>query len=144
MCTYIYICATDLILVVGPDPGFQYSEANDYCAAAYGTELATIGNGYDQSTSEFLIGQANVAHPAHGGLAWIGLRASGGSWFWEDGSDLIYTNWDTANPTSSENGRCAGFGVGWEEPQGMPQMWDEMNCEGYWFPSFFCNAPPDF
>lgn len=62
---------------------------------------------------------------------WLGLQRDSHSenWYWVDGSDAIYTNWEEYSPQSDSNTRCVVMRL---EPAGettpATKKWYDDNC----------------
>ncbi|MSQ02302.1 MAG: hypothetical protein EXR71_10505 [Myxococcales bacterium] len=83
--------------------GSYWAAASSSCAAV-GYHLATMG---DAAENSWVTGQANTY--ITGSDPWIGFNdvASEGSWVWETGESVAYTNWGSGEPNNVGNEDCA-------------------------------------
>ena len=79
------------------DPKIKYEKSNEKCKSE-GVQngqlgaLVSIHSAEDQDAIKYKI--QNEPNNPKTGCFWIGLRRQFGSWIWEDGTPLDYSNWD--------------------------------------------------
>ena len=106
-----------------------WSAATGYCQSL-GYALATVN---DAQENTFLVGRIS-AHFSGDFAVWLGLsdQSSEGTFSWESGSSITYSNWDggTSQPDDDGNEDCGSFwsAYGWK--------WNDTHCTN-WLP-FIC------
>ena len=69
--------------------------------------------------------------------AWIGLKRQSGSFAWEDGATLEFTNWDSGEPDASE---CVGM-QGPLSDEAHHGKWADVSCSNT-YPEVVCKRTP--
>ena len=92
----------------------SWSAASDVCAT-FGYHLVTIDDATENSTTASIAGSYSF---------WIGFNdiASEGSFVWEDGSTVTYTNWNTGEPNDSNGEDCT------HSNYSPPGVWNDYPC----------------
>ena len=109
-----------------------YSQANEYCACKFGTELAKVESDSDNSDL-FDLTWFNEY-----GYMWIGLNDidTEGTYVWTDGSNGDYTNWySPSQPNNLHNQDCVV--VFYNDGK-----WQDVHCDGgdgFEMKSWACN-----
>jgi hypothetical protein len=95
----------------------DYATAKQLCNAVAGGQPASI---HSEDENKLIFGMLLAIRSA----IWIGLVGSGGSFQWEDGSQLSYTNWDSGEPDGDD---CVLM-VGPYEDQSRHGKWQDTRC----------------
>ena len=84
--------------------GQSWTNASATCAS-YGYHLLDVQNAAENSWAD------STADTYSTGKWWIGLndRASEGTWAWDGGAAVTYTNWHSGEPNNSGNEDCVQF-----------------------------------
>jgi hypothetical protein len=107
----------------------SWSEAEDFCKSAVGTELARIDDDTENANAvEAIVDAFDSAN------VWIGANdmATEGTWLWADGSAVTYTHWASGEPGGSDIENCVAI-------RAASIDWYDSNCDAEM--RFACDAP---
>lgn len=76
----------------------SYEDAETFCKEKYDSNLISVDLEEKQTFLETFLKSNNVADNI-----WIGLKYVGNAYKWSDGSQLIYTNWDSGSPKNNSS-----------------------------------------
>jgi len=98
----------------------RWTEARDYCDARPPYHLAHISTADENTWLDAAIDGVSTS------FWWFGLndRVTEGTWLADDGSDVLYTHWQSGEPNNSSNEDCGElnrFGAG---------AWNDEACNG--------------
>lgn len=112
-----------------------YAEARANCASSGGAVVALE----TQQEDAFVYGM--LASTTKG--CWIGLVRSGGTWTWEGGAAVSYTNWAPGEPNNENNLEdCAVvWGPGLTYPE-MRAKWNDVPCHDPGRDTVVCERVP--
>ena len=107
------------VLDVGDQP-VSWQVSRQYCAAE-GGYLASPSCAEFQRSMTLKLKEAGAR-----GQAWIGLRRSllTTEWYWQNGRDFDFSNWDNEQPGDPRSGMCASVSM----EQNGNYTWNSMQC----------------
>ncbi|XP_013382736.1 protein SLG1 [Lingula anatina] len=82
-----------------------WSDAQAWCQQRGGRHVEI----HDQATMNFIseVLSTVLSSSWRNNGIWIGLRRSGSAWAWSSGHALVYTNWNSGQPSSNQNHPCS-------------------------------------
>jgi hypothetical protein len=109
----------------------SWNEANQYCMAYYGTQLATVTSSADNTE---LVGVV----PNYPNSRWIGLNdiKTEGHYEWASGSTVLYTNWNIGEPNNAFIANSVS-GEDCVELAGLSSNWNDNDCANQF--TFLCD-----